>query len=253
VIGILLLLAALGVTAVLAFILLAAVRARLRERAEAERAVKPEPPAAPPVRIAIPGQPEQPAPPPPPPAAGPKKPAFTPWAVASGIIVVLVTLMGGLILKSCEAIGARALEQRRQQECWNSLTALAQWFENDWETRKALPPADMVPVSMAICPEGNRFKSLGGRKLLLGNARVLVVETEPHRNAGVRHAVVVEQKFLDAGKTVAEYQSAGGAPTPRSYPVGPGGYRAYYGRGYFQLMQLSEAQYETIRKDVERD
>jgi len=249
--GVLLLLAALSVTAVLAFVLLAAVRARLRERAELERAARPGPPAAPPAGTSAPGQPAQP--PPPPPAQGPKKPAFAPWAVVSGIAVVVATLTGVSILKSCEAIGARAREQREQQECWNSLTALARWFESDWDARKALPPAEAVPVSMAVCPLGNRFECLCGRRVMLGAQRVLVVETEPHRN-GLRHAVVAEQKFLDAGKTSADYQSAGGTPTmPRSYPSGPGGYRVYYGQGYFLVVQVSEAQYETIRKEVDRD
>jgi hypothetical protein len=230
-IGPLLLLAALGVAGLLGAILVVVIRAKLRERQGLARAVRPGSPD--------PQSAEA--------SAAPRKPPLVPWLVVSAIVVAVVTLAGGMLLRSCQAIGEGNARERDRGTCRSSLEGLAQWLYADWEQRKALPPASAVPAESAVrCPLGNRFKYLGERTIPLGNERLLVIETGAHpvRGGGLdRHAIVADPKFLAAGKTGAEYQAAAGGGGGNS------GY-AYYGL-FFKVRALSEVEYSTVSQAVE--
>jgi hypothetical protein len=226
---IVLLLAALGVIGLLAAILVVVIRARLREREELARANQPSGPGPQNTAAA---------------AGAPRKPPLAPWLVASGIFVVVVTLVGGMVLRSCHAVGERRARERELANCGALLQNLAQWFHADWDQRKALPPAAEVPTDLwGRCPAGHRYKYVGGGEISLGKEeRVLVVETDAHEVPGgfQRWAIVADVKFLASGQTSAEYSSATGGNTS---------YR-YYGM-FFNARTLSEAEYETIRQAVE--
>jgi hypothetical protein len=231
-IGILLLLAALAVTGVLAAVLVVVIRAGLREREALARMNGPSVPTP---------QANE--------AGRPRKPALVPWLVVSGIALVLLTFMGSLLLRSCQAIGERRVSELNQSACLTSTGELARWFAADWDQRKALPPAGAVPVDSSVrCPLGHRFKYVGEGQVMLGQVRVLVVEIEPHES-GVRHAVGVAQKFVEAGKTGSEYQQS--FPDAHLNPApgwNAGGYRVV---SPFGSKPLSEGEYQAIRQAVE--
>jgi len=237
-IGVLLLLAALAVTGVLAAVLVVVIRAGLREREALARMNRPSQPTPPGVEAA---------------AGSPRKPALVPWLVVSGIALVLLTFMGSLLLRSSQAIGERRVRELNQSACLMSTGELARWFAADWDQRKALPPAGAVPVDSGVrCPLGHRFKYVGEGQVMLGPVRVLAVEVEPHES-GVRHAVGVLQDFVEAGKTISEHQqSAQGssAPAPTPTPV-PDWTINYNSHGPFGFRALHEAEYQAIRQAVE--
>ncbi|HOX07795.1 MAG TPA: hypothetical protein PK280_15450 [Planctomycetota bacterium] len=233
-IGIVLLLAALSVAGVLGVVLVVLVRAKLREREELARAS---------------GEGEGQKGAPQPAAGAPRKPAFVPWVVVSGVLLVLATLIGGLLLRSCQAIGEDRARKNEKHVCRAAMDGLASWFFTDWESRKALPPAGDVPLGTyaARCPRGHRFRYLGGSEVLFGNERVLVVETGTHDFGDgdrKRHAIVADRKFLAAGKTGQEYEAAG-----QGNSSGGRGY-SYYGE-FFRVITLDEYDYGTIRQAVE--
>lgn len=222
---IVLLLAALGITGLLAAILVVVVRARLREREELARANQPSVPG--PEAVADVG--------------APRKPPLVPWLVASGIAVVVLTLVGGMVLRSCQAVGERRARARDLASCGALTQNLAQWFHADWEQRKALPPAAEVPTDMwGRCPAGHRFKYLGGTEVLLSKEeRVLVVETDAHEVPGgfQRWAILADPKLLASGQTTAQFLAAT-SPKFSSWQ-------------FFSSRTLSEAEYETVRAAVE--
>jgi len=228
-IGIVLLLAALGITGLLAAVLVVVVRSRLRERAELAEANRPSVPASRAVEA----------------LAAPRKPALVPWLVISAVAVGLLTLAGGGLLRGCQAIGQAQTRERDRWECQRSMQGLSRWFYTDWEQRKVLPPSGAVPVDAYVnCPRGNAFKYVGGADIRLGGRRVLVVELGAHEVAGgdgERQAIVGDPKFLASGQTCAEYQAA--------FNGGNAGYVS--ADSFFEVRSLSEDEYASIRLAVE--
>ncbi len=228
-IGITLLLAALGITGLLAVVLVVVVRSKLRERQTLAEANRPAAPASPAVEA----------------RAAPRKPALVPWLVISAVAVGLLTLVGGGLLRGCQAIGQVQTRERDRWACQRSMQGVAQWFYSDWEQRKALPPPGAVPVDAYVnCPRGNAFKYVGGTDIRLGGRRVLVVELGAHDvggGDGQRHAIVADPKFLASGQTCAEYQAASN-----------GGSAGYVSADtFFEIRSLSEGEYSSIRQAVE--
>ena len=220
-IGIILLLAAAGVVALLIAILAAVVGARLRERAKSAQAEKSAAHSE---------------------SAQPRKPPLVPWLVASGALGLVALLVSIGLLKGCQAIGEANRQSEYNRRCQGALQAAAGQFSSYWDRNKALPAEGSALLSQVWCPLNHRFLYTGNHKALLGSRRVIAVEDESHGSDG-RHAIVVEQGFLDAGKTAADYDKAAAAPDP--YP------RYGYAGGYFQVETLSADQYELILKAIE--
>lgn len=221
--GIVLLLSAAGVTAVLAAVLVAVVGAKLRERRGSAE------PAAPAAGAAAPAQ-----------AQAPRKPALLPWLAATGALAAVAALVSIGMLKGCQAIGDLNRKAAEQFRCQAALQAAAQQLAAYWDRNKALPPDGTGVLAAADCPPNHRLLYLGGRKALLGSLRVLVVEEAPHEEDGEHNAVVVEQSFIDAGKTAAEVEQAANAS----------GNSSNYGwnNRHFQVQQLTPGQFEAVRE-----
>jgi hypothetical protein len=220
-IGVVLLLAALGVSVVLALVFVAAARSRMKEREQllVESAADPE-------------ELEE---------ARKHRPPLTGWLACSGIALVLVTGTVGLLVKSCSSIGRSMQQARDVAQCNQSLTMMAEWFGPYWDKNKKLPtPAD-VPLSGIDCPAGNDFRYVGHRKIVMSGARLLLVELQPHHN-GERHALVVGEEFLKKRQTVAQASGTG-------QQAGLGGWSP--NSRYFRVRTISEAEYESIYAAVE--
>jgi hypothetical protein len=227
-IGILLILAALAITVALAVVLVGVIGASLRRRREAADGIPPRPPSAP----AVPGR--------------PSKPPLAPWLVISGILLVVLTAIGAASLEGCRALGRMQKREREEQECSNSLQPVCLRLAAYWDQNKQLPPSGAVAMT-AACPLGNQFRYVGHRNVRLGTLRVLAVECDPHPG-GDRHAVVVDQRFLDAKKAERDFQQ--GVPygnrsvyVETSYPGSQ--------HGYFHVKQISAGSYEGLRGAIE--
>jgi len=228
-IGIVLLLAAAGVVALLAVILVTAVGARLRERAKsapaAESAAHPE-------------------------SAKPRKPPLVPWLVLSGVLGLVALLISIGWLKGCQAIGEAKRQSESEGRCRMTLQTAAGQFGSYWDRNKALPADGSALLGQAWCPLKHRFLYTGNHKVLLGSQRVIAVEDAPHGSDG-RHAIVVEQAFLDAGKTAQEYDNATSGATGTATTSYGGGRYYYGGGGHFHVTSLSDAQYEQVSRALE--
>lgn len=224
--GILLILAALAITVVLAVVLVSAVTAALRSRQ----------PAA---------SPQQPGKTPAPAPGKSTKPALVPWLVISGLLLVVLTAIGAASLEGCRALGRSQKREQSERECRDALHQVPLRLAAYWDQHKELPPPGAVAM-MAACPLGNQFRYVGHRNARLGNLRVLAIECEPHES-GDRQAVVADQRFLDARKEEKDFQQGGrgGNQTyvQTGYPGSP--------HNYFYVLQVSASQYEGIRGAVE--
>ncbi len=218
--GILLLAAALGVSALLLAVLVVLVRAKLKERAgllteedldgrEVEEKKK-------------------------------HRPALKPWLACSAVALVLCTAVAGLWFRGCQAIGRTVSRARDVEMCQGSVAMQADWFGTYWDKNKKLPGRDETPVAIIECPLGHAFVYVGHREINLGRSRVLLVESDAHPD-GTRSVLVVEASFLKAKKTVTE--STGMDTT------GPA--NSWENRMIFQVETLSEQRYEMIREAVE--
>ena len=219
-IGVVMILAALGVTAVLGLVLAAAVLTKMRERQELAPASSVDEVDS---------------------SAGKKhRPALIPWLVVSGVLLVLLTAFCGLWFHGCALLGKKKTHLEQQYACQRSVSMLGIVFAEDWDSNKKLPAPEVVSLAGLACPRGNGFRYVGHRKVVIGNLRVIVVELEPHPG-GVHQALVADERFIRARKTTADFQ-ASGADAQMSW------------RGnalYFFPMDLTSYQYDSIREQVE--
>ncbi len=218
--GVLLLAAALGVSALLLAVFVVLVRARLKERAGllAEEGLDGR-------------QVEE---------KKKHRPALKPWLACSAVALVLCTTLAGLWFKGCQAIGRTVTRTRDLEMCRQSLTMQADWFGPYWDKNKKLPGPDEVPVAVSGCPLGHAFVYVGHRGINLGSSRVLLVESEAHAG-GTRRALVVERSFVEAKQAVAQSTGTGTS----------GAASTWENRMVFEVDSLSEPRYEAVREAVE--
>jgi len=183
------------------------------------------------------------------------RPAVKGWLVCSGVVLVLVTVVCGVWIKGCQMMGRSIQDSRDLASCRDSLGGQADWVGVYWDKHRKLPGIEQYPPGCVECPAGNDFVYTGHRKVLLGTQRVIIVELQPHRN-GQRHALVAEQKFIEARKAISSptrvpIPAPAGAPASGAVmaPVW-GGWRPY--AQWFKTRTLSESEYERIRPAVER-
>jgi hypothetical protein len=222
--GIVLLLAALGVAAVLAAVLVAAVRARLAERARSaaeaggESAGSAEGGAA---------------------AAGPlMPPALKPWLACSGVAVVVLVVLAMLWLKGCEAIGRARAGSENRELCRMALDAQWDWFGKFWDKHKRLPSPEELGVVAGGCPLGHPYAYIGNLGVSRGGSRVLLVETDAHED-GSRRALTVAETLLSGGKN----------PGSRSGLQPVANHWEYH--SFFQVIELGAEDFEDIRARAE--
>ncbi len=220
-IGIVLLLVALGVSVVLALVFITAARAKMKEREQ--------------LALASGAAPEELA------EVSRHRPPLVGWLACSGVALILLTGTATLLVKGCSSMGRSIQQSQNLQQCNHSLMMMAEWFGPYWDKNKRLPQPGEVPVSAIDCPAGNDFRYVGHRKIVMSGARLLLVELQPHHD-GNRHALVVNEEFLKKRQTVAQ---ASGVKTTGS----PGGWLP--NSNYFRVRTLSETEYEHIYAAVE--
>jgi hypothetical protein len=223
--GLVLLLAALGVSVVLVVVFMGLVRAKMAEREDLLRDG---------------GADEQELV-----EARKHRPAIKGWMTCSAVVLVVLTALGTLWFKGCQLMGEAWEQSNHLEVCRESVAAQADWLGQYWDQHKKLPKPEEAPVSAIDCPAGNQFRYVGHRKIQLGGRRLLIIEIDPHRN-GTRRALVVGEDFLKKRQTVAK---ATGTPTGAT-PGGWGPWSPY--RQVFTTRAVSESEYEDIREQVER-
>jgi hypothetical protein len=229
-IGVVLLLVALGLCIVLAAVFVAAARAKMTEREELLRDGGADDREIDEVRK--------------------HRPPIKGWLTCSGIALVLLTGLGGLWFKGCQAWGDRRREAMELQLCMQAVDMQIDWFGSYWDQNQRLPKAEEVPLPTIDCPRGNSFRYVGHRKIQVPGGRLLLVELQPHPD-GSRRGLTVDESFLSAGKPAVppRPKTSGTTPGPAPAPTFPANY-AY--RMHFRVTTLSGAQYESIRAQVEK-